>query len=56
MTKLDDGLKRLDKMMNEEARMANAELMRIAHDIDTKVEGVEKKVQMMIDGAQTMLD
>ena len=56
MTKLDDGLKRLDKMTNEEARMANAELMRIAHDIDTKVEGVEKKVQMMIDGAQTMLD
>ena len=54
--RLDDGLRRLDKMTNDEARMANAEAMRIAHDINTKVEGVEKKVQMMIDGAQTMLD
>ena len=56
MTKLDDGLKRLDKMMNEEARMANGEAMKIAHDIDTKAVGVEKKVQIIIDGAQTMLN
>ena len=54
--KLDDGLKRLDRMTNEEARMANAEVMGIAHDINTKVEVVEKKVQIIIDGAQTMLD
>ena len=63
MTKLDHGLKRLDKMTNEEARMANAEVMRIAHEIDTKVDGVqnnvklvEKKVQMIIDGAKTRLN
>ncbi|KAI9439161.1 hypothetical protein H4582DRAFT_1877688, partial [Lactarius indigo] len=45
ITKLADGLTRLDKMTNDEARMANAELLRIAHDIDAKVEGVDKKVQ-----------
>ena len=31
--------------------MANAEAMRVAHEIDKKVEGVEKKVQVIIDGA-----
>ncbi len=45
ITKLDDGLKRLDKMTNDEARMANAEVLRVAHNIDEKVEGVDKKVQ-----------
>ena len=53
ITKLDDGLKKLDKMTNEEARMANAEAMRIGHEIFTKVEGVEKKLQIIIDGTQT---
>ncbi|KAH9051127.1 hypothetical protein EDB83DRAFT_2398055 [Lactarius deliciosus] len=45
MTKLEDGLKKLDKMTNDEARMASAELLRIAHDIDKKVEGVDSKLQ-----------
>jgi hypothetical protein len=36
ITKLDDGLKKLDKMTNEEARMANAEALRVGHDIDKK--------------------
>ena len=45
MTNLNDGLQKLDKMTNEEARMANAEALRIAHKIDEKVEGVDKKVQ-----------
>jgi hypothetical protein len=39
ITKLEDGLKKLEKMTNEETRMANAEVMRIAHDINKKVEG-----------------
>ena len=42
---LDDGLKKLDKMTNEEARMANAEAMRIGHDIDKKVEEVKEIIQ-----------
>jgi hypothetical protein len=44
ITKLEDDLKRLDKMTNEDARMANAEVVRLAHDID-------RKVQAIIDGA-----
>ncbi|KAN0133864.1 hypothetical protein V8E53_008296 [Lactarius tabidus] len=38
-----DRLKRLDKMTNEEARMANAEMMRIAHDMDKTVKSAERK-------------
>ena len=44
ITKLEDGLKRLDKMTNDEALLANAEAMRLAHVIDKKVEGVGEKV------------
>jgi len=32
-------------MTNEEARMANAEVLKVAHNIDKKVEGVDEKVQ-----------
>ena len=45
MTKLDDGLQKLDKMTNEEARMASAEVLRLAHHIDEKVGDVDNKVQ-----------
>jgi hypothetical protein len=45
ITKLDDGLKKLDKMTTEEARMANAEVLRIAHSIDEKVQGVGIQVK-----------
>lgn len=84
ITKLDDGLKKLDRMTNEEARMANAELLRVAHNIDETVQGVgiqvkdvgdcvqgisvqvrgvdenvnvlKEKVQMVIGGAETVLE
>ena len=45
ITKLDDGLKKLDRMTNEEARMANAELLRVAHNIDETVQGVGIQVK-----------
>jgi len=44
ITKLDDCLKRLDKMTNEEVKMATAEALRIAQDIETKVEGIDEKL------------
>ena len=44
-TKLDDGLLKLDKMTNEEARMASAEVLKLAHNIDENVKGVDNKVQ-----------
>ncbi len=48
ITKLEDGLKRLDKMTNEEARMANAEVLRIAHRIDENLGVVDKNVQGVV--------
>ena len=51
MTDLEDALKKLDWLTQEEARMAHVEVMRIAHNIrdqvkivDGKVEGVDDKV------------
>jgi hypothetical protein len=43
ITKLEDGLKKLDKMTNEEARMANAEAAETLPNIDKKVEVVDEK-------------
>jgi hypothetical protein len=45
VTTLEDGLQKLDKMTNEEARMAGAEVLRLAHKIDEGVKGVDNKVQ-----------
>ncbi|KAH9165971.1 hypothetical protein EDB89DRAFT_1911005 [Lactarius sanguifluus] len=42
-TELEDALKRLDKLTQEEARMATAELLKIAHN-------VENKITQVIDG------
>ena len=52
MTKLEDGMKRLDRLTTEEARMANAVVLKVTHGVDAKVTGVgddvrsiDKKVQ-----------
>src|ERR1700744_544210 len=59
MADLEDALKTLDRLTQEEARMANAEVLRVAHRIrdrggivDGKVEEVGDKVQVVIDGAR----
>ena len=51
MADLEDALKKLDRLTQEEARMANAEVLRLAHSIrdgveivDGKVDGVDNKV------------
>ena len=61
MADLEEALKKLDRLTQEEARMANAEVLRLAHSIrngveivDGKVEEVGDKVQMVIDGARTL--
>ena len=58
MADLEDALKKLDRLTQEEARMANAEVLRLSHSIrdgveivDGKVEEVGDKVQVVIDGA-----
>ena len=61
MADLEDALKKLDRLTQEEARMANVEVLRLAHNIrdgveivDGKVEEVGDKVQVVIDGARAL--
>jgi hypothetical protein len=42
---IEDNLDRLDKLTQEEARMASAELLKLTRIVDGKVAGVEGKVQ-----------
>ena len=58
MTDLEDAVKRLDNLTQEEARMALAEVLRITQSVreelkvvDGKVVSVDEKVQVVINGA-----
>jgi hypothetical protein len=44
-TDIEDSVQRLDKLTQEEARMASAELLKVTHGVDGKVEDVHGKVQ-----------
>jgi hypothetical protein len=64
-TEIEDALKRLDKLTQEEARMATAQVLKVTHTIDERVRGVademlvvdnivagiDDKVATVIDGA-----
>ena len=66
MADLEDALKKLDRLTQEEARMAHAETLRITHsirnevkvvdgkvgEVGDKVQCVDDKVQVVIDGAR----
>lgn len=43
-TDIEDSLERLDKLTHEEARMASAELLKIAHSIERTVTSVDDKL------------
>jgi hypothetical protein len=43
-TEIEDALKRLDKLTQEEARMATAQILKTTHTIDDRVAGVADKV------------
>ena len=62
-TDLEDGLKKLDTLTNEEVVMAVAQLLNIAHKIDNKVtevgdgvRGIDGKVQVMSDNVKAVDD
>ena len=68
-TDLEDGIKKLDKLTNEEVAMASAHLLKVTHNIDDNVMKVDEnmrvvndnikvvddKVQTMADGGQHLL-
>ncbi|KAI9434703.1 hypothetical protein H4582DRAFT_1881751, partial [Lactarius indigo] len=49
---IDDALQKLDRLTQEEARMANAEVLRVTHGIDDKVKGVGFQVEGVKKGVQ----
>ena len=49
MTDLEGALNKLDRLMQEEARMAHAEVLRIAHNIRNEVKVVDGKVEKVED-------
>ncbi|KAI9432204.1 hypothetical protein H4582DRAFT_1122284 [Lactarius indigo] len=42
---IKDALQKLDKLTQEEARMATAQVLKLTHNIEDKVEGVDERVQ-----------
>jgi hypothetical protein len=54
-TDIEDALKRLDKLTNEEVRVVTAQVLEAAHTVDKKVARVDDKVAVVIDGAYPFL-
>jgi archaellum component FlaC len=46
-TDIEDALKRLDRLTQEEARMAAVQLLKVANTIDNRVEGVADDVHVV---------
>ena len=51
---LEDALKKLDKLTQEEARMAIAQNLRATQNVDDRVKEVNDKVAVLIYGMQTI--
>ena len=49
---VEDALQRLDKLTQEEARMAAAETLEIAHGIDDKVKNVDERLEVVDGGVK----
>jgi ribosomal 50S subunit-associated protein YjgA (DUF615 family) len=62
-TNIEDALRRLDKLTQEEARMATAQLLELTHGvgdkvtrIDDNIKGVDDKVKDVSDCVKLVLD
>ncbi|KAH9047747.1 hypothetical protein EDB84DRAFT_1673406 [Lactarius hengduanensis] len=51
---VEDALQRLDKLTQEEARMAGVEAMTITRDIDNKVDGIDGRVRSVDDKVESV--
>jgi hypothetical protein len=54
-TDIEDGLKRLDKLTTEEARMATVQVLKATRLVDERVKAVGDKVAEAINGTHTAL-
>ena len=55
-TEIKDALKRLDKLTQDEARMAAAQNLKVTHTVDDRVRGVADAVVAVDDRVQRMVD
>ena len=55
-TDIEDALKRLDKLTQEEVRIATAQVLKISQGIDNTVKGVDDKVKGVGDTVRLVLD
>jgi hypothetical protein len=55
-TEIEDALQRLDKLTQEEVRMATAQVLKVTHTVDDGVKAVNDKVAVVIDGAQLIFN
>ena len=55
-TDIEDALKRLDKLTQEEVRMATAQILKISQGIDDTVKCVDDKVKDVEDTVRLVLD
>jgi hypothetical protein len=53
---IEDALARLDKLTQEEARMAAAQILRLTHSVDDKVKAIDDKVTGVRDGMKDVND
>ena len=49
-TDIEDALKRLDKLTQDEVRMATAQLLTLTHGVDYKVTRIDDKVRVVHEG------
>jgi hypothetical protein len=62
-TDLEDALKKLDRLTNEEARMATAQNLKVTYTVDDRVKSVggevkevNDKVAVLVDGTRTVFN
>jgi hypothetical protein len=53
-TDIEDSLRRLDNLTQEEAKMASAELLKITHSIEGRIVGVDEKIQDVGDDVRSV--
>jgi len=53
-TDLEDTLRRLDKLTQEEARMAAAQDLKAIHTVDERVQGVDERVWSVADSVRVV--
>jgi hypothetical protein len=50
---VEDALKRLDKLTQEEAKMATAEVLKITRGMDSNMKVMDTNLKVLVDGVQT---